>query len=190
MFSVTAFGYGVGYSSFPLKMKEKLLSAEATGILMDGGGIGMQGRFTYKAIDQILLDAGVGFSGGDRSSRLFAGADYEIFPDYMNQPRFSMKAVVERAKEFKNQELILGITPTVSKGFNFWGHEGFPYVAVPVGLGLATESNTYQTKASLTLGINGKLPFENYKNLTGSIETNFNLSNTYTAVFMGVSYSL
>lgn len=188
--SSSVFAYGIGYSSYPLSQKMKMVSAEATGILSDAKGVGIQGRYTQRLSRKTIVDGGVGISGGDRTTRLFVGADYEIFPDYRNQPRFSMKANLERAKEFEIARNNLSLSPTVSKGFSFWGREAYPFVALPVGLSLDGDSSTYKTQISAAMGISGKLPIEGYDHLSGNIETNIDLKNSYTAFFVGVSFPL
>ena len=40
--------------------------------------MGVQVRYTQK-LNKIRMDGGLGIAGGDRSSRMFVGADYEIF---------------------------------------------------------------------------------------------------------------
>ena len=184
------FAYGVGYSAFPMMSEKKMISTEFTGIISEGGGIGLQARYSHKINKTFLVDAGFGLSGGDRPGRLFAGIDYEIFPDYKKQPRFSIKTTLEHAKEFKYSRNIVQFTPTVSKGFSFWGYEGFPYVGMPVALSLQGEHKTYETTMNLNLGITGKLPIRGYNHLTANVETIFNIKDSYSALFMGVSYPL
>ncbi|MBT3234437.1 MAG: hypothetical protein HN353_00645 [Bdellovibrionales bacterium] len=190
LFSFAAWGYGVGYSSFPLMQDRKLISAEATGIISNGSGLGMQVRYTHKLNKHTIVDAGVGVSGGDRSGRLFLGADYEIFPDYNQQPRFSVKASVENALEFEARHNIISVAPTLSKGFNFWGHEGFPFVSIPMGVSLRGEDSTYHTVVNLAMGITGHLPIKGYSHLTANAEATISLRNNYSAIFFGVSYPL
>jgi hypothetical protein len=190
LFSSSVWGYGVGYSSFPLMQDRKLISAEATGIFANGSGLGMQVRYTHKVNKRTILDAGVGVSGGDRSGRLFVGADYEIFPDYNQQPRFSLKLNMENALEFEARHNIISLAPTLSKGFSFWGHEGFPFVSLPMGVNLKGENNTYKTVVSLAMGITGQVPIEGYTQLTANLEANINLRNNYSALFFGISYPL
>ena len=188
--SSNLFAYGIGYTSYPLEVDKNLLSAEFTGILNHGSGVGLQGRFTRKMDDIVSLEAGAGLGAGDRSSRIFAGSDFEIFPDYENQPKFAIKTSVERATEFKDTIMILGATPIVSKGLSFWGQEGFPYVAMPLGIGLNTDDKKYHTRISAVLGINGHIPLEGYKKLVGQIEAQIDLKNTYSGIFLGMSYPL
>jgi hypothetical protein len=188
--SANVFAYGTGYSAYPLGQKMKLVTAEVTGIFTEGSGAGLQGRYTHKLTPRMILDAGAGLGGGERSSRIFAGADFEIFPDYMKQPRVSLKTTITRADEFDITRNQFGVSPTVSKGFSFWGNEAYPFVAVPVALSLDNKSNTYQTVIAASTGITGPIPIEGYRDLSGNVELNVDLKNSFTALFFGVSYPL
>lgn len=182
--------YGLGYVTYPLMPQKRIISTEFTGITSSGGGVGLQGRFTQKINERLIMDGGIGISGGQRDSRFFVGADYEIFPDYMKQPRFSVKTTYTNAKEFNKRRSIFQIAPTISKGFSFWGHEAFPYFSLPIGANLNNDNKTYQTQINASVGISGNLPFADYKNLLGNIEATVGVKSSYTALFMGVSYPL
>lgn len=186
-----AYAYGTGISSYPLQEDDKYISAEATGITSAGGGLGMQARFTQKINEKATVDAGLGIAGGERSARLFAGYDHELFPDYESQPRFSLKAFVENSKEFNVRRNILGIAPTLSKGFSFWGKEAFPYLAIPYGISLDGSKNSYQSTLNANLGVTSTLPKEwSEKQITASAELNVNLKNSYTGFSIGINYPI
>jgi hypothetical protein len=182
--------YGTGQSTYPLMEKKHIVSTEITGITSTGGGIGFQGRYTRKMNKQLVLDAGLGLSGGDRSNRVFAGADWEIFPDYMNQPRVSLKTSLENAKESKYRRNVLTVAPTVSKGLSFWGEEAYPFLSLPLGVQLINETKQYETVANLNLGVIGKLPLQGYRKFTASAEVTVDVKDSYTGVFLGLSYPL
>lgn len=191
--SSAAFGYGTGISTFPLAEDKKILSTEVTGIVSNGGGIGLQARYTQKLNLESSVDAGLGISGGERSARLFAGYDYELFPDYDIQPRTSIKAFVENSKEFGTRRNILGLAPSVSKGFSFWGREAFPYLSLPYGISLDGKKNQYQTTLSANLGISGVIPgdalFAN-KSLTANAEVIIGLKDSFSGMFVGFGYPI
>ena len=191
LFATNAFAYGTGISTFPLEVEKKFISAEVIGITSEGGGVGLQTRFTTKLNEKSTVDAGLGISGGERSARFFAGFDYEIFPDYQMQPRTSIKAFVENSKEFGVRRNIIGLAPTLSKGFTFWEHEAFPYVAIPVAISLNGRQNTYATTVSANLGVSGILPVETgSKKLTANAEANIGLKDSFTGLFVGVAYPI
>lgn len=187
-----AHAYGTGLSTYPLEVESKFISAELTGITSAGGGVGMQARFTDKLTDKGTIDAGLGISGGERSARLFAGYDFELFPDYENQPRTSIKAFIENSKEFNARRNIFGVAPTVSKGFTFWGKEAFPYLSLPYGVSLNSKNNSYSTTLSANLGISGLIPADigADKQLTASAEAIISLKNSFSGVFLGVAYPI
>lgn len=187
------FAYGTGVSTFPLEAEKKILSAELTGIVSKGSGVGLQARYTQKLNEVSTIDAGLGISGGERSARLFAGYDYELFPDYEMQPKTSLKAFVENSKEFGVRKNILGLAPTVSKGFTFWGNEAFPYLSLPYGISLDGKKNSYSTTLSANLGITGNIPGEymnSSKTITASAEAIIGLKDSFSGVFIGLGYPL
>ncbi|NOT78134.1 MAG: hypothetical protein HOP07_03925 [Bacteriovoracaceae bacterium] len=191
--SSAAFGYGMGISTFPLEAEKKVLSAEVTGIVSNGSGLGLQARYTQKINEFSAVDAGLGIAGGERSARLFAGYDYELFPDYENQPRTSIKAFLENSKEFGTRRNILGLAPTVSKGFSFWGQEAFPYLSLPYGISLDGTKNSYQTTISANLGITGIIPAEQIgssRAITANAEVIVGLKDSFSAVFVGLGYPI
>ena len=182
--------YGTGYVTYPLMPQKRIISTEFTGVTSTGGGVGLQGRFTQKLSEKMIVDGGIGISGGERDSRFFVGADYEIFPDYMDQPRVSVKTTYTNAREFDVRRSIFSIAPTLSKGFSFWGHEAFPYFSLPIGINLDSETKTYESQVNASFGISGNLPFSDYKNLLGNVEATVGVKDSYTALFFGVSYPL
>lgn len=185
-----SYGFGTGVSTYPIMLDKKFISGEFTGITSTGGGVGVQGRYTQRLNRKTIIDAGIGMSGGERSSRLFAGADFEIYPDYQRQPRVSVKTEISNSKEFDVRRNTIGISPTVSKGFSFWGHEAYPFVALPYNVSLDSDTKTYETQANLNVGITGNLPFEGYKHLTGTLEASVKIKDSYSGVFMGISYPI
>ena len=192
MNSQKANAYGTGLATYPLEVETKLISAELTGITSSGGGFGLQTRFTNKLTEQATVDAGLGLSGGERSARVFAGYDYELFPDYENQPRVSLKAFIENSKEFSDRKNILGLAPTISKGFIFWGKEAFPYLSIPYGISLNGNNNSYKTTLSANIGISGLIPTEvgANKQLTANAELIMGLKDSFSGAFFGVAYPI
>lgn len=191
--SSVAFGYGMGISTFPLEQDKKVLSAEVTGIVSDGGGLGLQARYTQKLNEASSVDAGLGISGGERSARLFAGYDYQLFPDYDTQPRTSLKAFVENSKEFGTRKNILGIAPTLSKGLSFWGNEAFPYISLPYGISLDSKRNQYETTFSANIGISGVIASDyltTSRPVTANAEMIVGIKDSFTAVFFGFGYPI
>lgn len=178
----------IGYSTFPLVSKKNLLSASFDSVISGGGGIGVEARYTQKLNSRLILDGGLGISGSDQStSKLFMGADYEIMPDYLDQPRVSVKLNWINEEQFLYRINRISFAPTVTKGFNFWGKEAYPFVAIPFGVDFNGELKQYETVMNLTAGINGQLPFRGYEKLTANVEMSLNLKDSYSTISMGVS---
>ena len=184
------FAYGVGYSSYPWAENKKIISTEANGIMSQDGGVGLQARFTNKISEKITFDAGGGIQSGGHSGALFAGMDYELFPDYMKQPRFSVRSALETMKEKDQRVNVISVAPMLSKGFSMWNKEAYPYIAIPLGLALNAESNTYRTTMNLAAGLVGNLPFEGYEKLTAKLEATLSVKDSYSGVLFGVSYPI
>jgi hypothetical protein len=190
LISTNLYAYGVGTSTYPMMPEKKMVTTELTGITSTGGGLGLQARYTQKINKQGVFDAGLGIAGGDRSNRLFVGYDHEIFPDYMTQPKVTVKTSFENAEEFGARRNIISVSPTISKGFSFWGREAYPYAAMPLGLSLNSQSKTYETVMNISTGISAQIPVEGYRHLTGNVEMQINLKDSYSGVFMGVTYPI
>jgi hypothetical protein len=188
--TASVFANSVGFSSYPLPKDKRMLSTEFVGIASDDGGVGVTGRYTYKYSNDVTFEGGLGIAGGDRSGTIFGAADFKIIPDYARQPKISLKTGFENSEEFNVRRNIFSVTPTASKGFSFWGHEGYPYVAVPVGLKLTQKSQSYESTARLAMGINGRLPFQGWGHLTGNAELAINMKDSYTGVAVGISYPI
>lgn len=181
---------GSGWSTYPMLIDNSFLSTELVGDLSNDGGVGFQGRYTHKVNKSTVIDGGLGFSGGQRSGRIFAGVDYELFPDYMKQPKVSFKAGIENSKEYTQRKTKISFTPIVSKGFNFWGKEAYPYVAVPMGVSLENTSKSYDTFLNLSLGVTGKIPIKNFTHLTANLEGTLNVKDSSSGVFLGIAFPL
>jgi len=188
LFSSSAFAIGLGYSTFPLQKHDRLLGVESTAVITEGGGIGVQGRYSHKFDRKTTFEGGLGMGGGDQDAWMFLTTDTEIIPDYANQPRISVRGSFENVKEYGERTTIFSVAPVFSKGFVFWGHEGFPYVALPIGVNLNGHNNSYQTTTQLSMGINGHLPIRGYEKILGNVETFINLKNRYSGALVSLSF--
>jgi hypothetical protein len=182
-----AFASEMGISTHPFTMKKQVITTEFNNYFSSGNGMGLTARYYRRLNETVNVDLGAGFSDGDRSNRIFAGADLELFPDYGKQPRVSIKGIIERQELFGDTINSFGFAPSVSKGFSFWGKEGFPYLALPMRVALNTEDNTYVTTQSIAAGITGRIPMDGFENLIGNVEINSSLRNSYTGIVMGIS---
>lgn len=184
------YAYSTAYSSLPMPVETKMISTEFAGVTSSGRGVGIDARYIQKVNELVMVDAGFGFSNGEYARNFFVGADYEVYPDHMTQPRFSLKGTIERAQEFGVSVSKFGVAPTISKGMSFWGREGFPYASMPWKLNLDGESNTYKTSLDLALGISGRVPVQGYSSLNANIEMNVGLKDSYTGIAIGISYPI
>jgi hypothetical protein len=180
----------VGVSTHPFEMRKQVITTEFTSYNTNGAGAGIEARYFNRFNETVNFDAGFGITDGERENRLFAGADFQLIPDYGRQPRVSVKALLETARFDNDRVNSFGAAPTVSKGFAFWGREAFPFLALPVTVGLNTDENTYETTTALAAGITGRLNIAGMEKLVGNIETNFSLRNSYSSIVFGVSLPL
>lgn len=185
--SISSIASTIGVSNHPFLMKKNIISTEFNNYLNDGSGMGLTAKYLRKIDDSLSIDAGFGFTDGERASNFSVGADMQIIPDYGRQPKFSLKAIAETENNDSERINSFGISPTISKGFAFWGKEAFPFVALPMKVSLNANNKEYETSTALALGMTGRIPFEGVKNLVGNIEANLSLRNSYSAIVMGVS---
>lgn len=185
--SMGAMATTIGVSNHPFLMKKHIITTEYNNYFSNGSGMGMNIRYLNNINDKMKVDGGFGFTNGKRASRFFAGIDAEIFPDYGRQPRFSVKGTAQTANTDGDRINTFGVSPTISKGFAFWGKEAFPFIALPMKVSLNTDQKVYETSTSVAMGITGRIPVDGIKNLVGNIEANMSLRNSYSSLVMGVS---
>lgn len=190
IFSASIWAYGLGVSTHPLAPRESLISTEFAGVVSDGKGVGIQTRYNLQFNRDLSFDAGFGVNDGDRSNRFFAGADYQIFPDYLNQPRIGTKLIVESAEEFDNRNFIIGMTPNISKGFNVYGQKVYPFAGIPLRLSLDGDTNSYNWTTSLALGVTGQIPIRGYDHIVYNLEANVKIDESFNAIFAGIGFPI
>jgi len=180
----------VGISAHPFNLKRHIIQGEFNGNFSSGSGMGLQGRYMFKKSKTLSFDTGIMLSNSDRSSRIYGGADWEIYPDHAKQPRVSIKAFIEKTDDFDIDTTSMGFAPIVSKGISISGNEAFPFISLPLRISLDPSTKRYQPVYAISTGITGRLPWKSMKHLTGNIEANFNLKNSYTGLLFGVAYPL
>ena len=177
----------IGVSAHPFTMQKQVIRTEFSNYGANGVGTGINASYFKRLNERVNFDAGFGISDGKSSSTVFAGADFELIPDYGRQPRVSIKTLLD-SQNFNGDRInSFGAAPTLSKGFAFWGNEAFPFVALPVRVGLNADENTFQTSTALAAGITGRLPFDGFENLIANFETNIAIRNSNSSVVLGVS---
>ncbi len=178
--SLGAMATTVGISNHPMVMKKHAVSTEFNNYNNAGSGMGLTARYYRQLSDRVNVDAGFGFTNGDRASRFNLGADIEIIPDYGRQPKFSLKGLAETENIDEERVNSFGFAPTLSKGIAIRGKELFPFIALPMKVSLNADSSEYETSTALALGATGRIPLAGVKNLIGNIETNISLTKSYS----------
>jgi hypothetical protein len=187
LLSTAASATTIGVSAHPFTMQKQVVTTEFNNYANNGAGTGMTARYFNRINEVTSIDGGFGITDGDRSNRLFVGADFQMIPDYGRQPRISLKGLLETESLNGDRINAFGVAPTISKGFAFWGKEAFPFIALPMKVALNTDTNTYETSTALAAGITGRLPIDGYQKLVGNIETNVSLRNSYSSIVFGLS---
>lgn len=186
----SAFASVVGLSSHPFSTGNQVITTEFDSYISAGSGMGITAKYYQKLNRNLNIDAGVGINSGERENRLFVGADYEIFPDYGRQARFSTKGIFETVAVDGDRINSFAIAPTLSKGLSFWGREAFPFLSAPLAVSLNADNNTYETTAALATGITSAFRLNNNREIVANFEANIGLRNSYTALVLGVSLPL
>lgn len=187
LLSTVASASTIGVSTHPFTMKKQVVTTEFNNYMTNGTGAGITAKYFQRLNEQINFDAGFGITDGDRSNRIFMGADFGLLPDYGRQPRVSIKGLLQTEDFDGNRINSFGAAPTISKGFSFWGKEAFPFLAVPMRVGLNADTNTYETSTAVATGITGRLPMDGYENLIYNFEANMSVRNSFTGFVMGLS---
>ncbi len=176
----------VGISTHPLNDEAKVLSAEMTGYMSQRQEVGLGMRYTQELNPGRILDISASGAQDSRGLALCTGVDFELLQEDVSQPRVSLKPYYQYLKfEDINQNLI-GAAPTIRKGFSIQGNEFFPYLAVPTGIKIHSDSQEFDYYASLTLGASMPLPAAGGDKLLVSVEGNKNLgaSSDYLGVLL------
>lgn len=165
----------MGISNYPLNEKGRVLSAEMTGYMSQRQEMGAGLRYTQEVERHRVLD--ITASGGQNSRGLILGGgmDFEILSEDISQPRVSIKPYFQHQKyETKNSSLV-GAAPSIRKGFSLNGQEIFPYLALPSGIKIDSESDEFVYYASMSLGASMPFPGANNDKILLSVEGNKNM---------------
>ncbi len=80
LLSTAASATTIGVSAHPFTMKKQVVTTEFNNYNNDGAGSGISARYFNRATERVNFDAGFGITDGERSNRLFMGADIELVP--------------------------------------------------------------------------------------------------------------
>lgn len=165
----------VGISNYPLNEQARVLSAEMTGYMSQRNEMGAGVRYTHELERYRIMDLTA--SGGQESRGLIlgGGVDFELLSEDVSQPRVALKPYFQHHKfEAENSNLV-GAAPSIRKGFSINGQEVFPYLALPSGLKLDSESDEFVYYASMSLGASMPFPGANNDKVLLSVEGNKNM---------------
>ncbi len=171
--STNVFASIVGVTTHPLSDEARVLSAEMTGYMSQRNEMGAGLRYT-QGLGTNLLDVTMGGAQDSRNLMLGAGMDFGILSEDLNQPRVSVKPFIQQLTFEDESSTIIGAAPSMRKGFATMGHEVFPYLSLPNGMRLDSESQEFIFYSSLTIGASVTIP-QSQERLVVSVEANKNL---------------
>ncbi len=180
----------VGWSVYPLQENQKIITAQFGGVFTGSGGFGMTASYLQKLSPKWDVEAGAGYTGGDSGFTIYGSGNYELFPDYEKQPKLSIKGWYQYSDENGESVNRFYASPLVSKSTLLWGHQVFPYAAIPTGVNLNYDNKNYSLFSALALGISGNIPFEKMKNMLMLLEAKLNITGAYSGLSLGLSYPL
>lgn len=163
----------VGISSHPLNEQAKVLSAEMTGYMSQRNEMGMGLRYTQEVSRYRIFDVTASGAQESRGLTMGAGVDFELLSEDVSRPRLSVKPYVQYQKFDAESSNLVGIAPMMRKGFSVNGQEFFPYLALPSGLKIDSDTDEFVYYASMTVGTS--MPFPGNDNFLLSLEGNTNM---------------
>lgn len=171
--STQSFASIVGVTSHPLNDEARVLSAEMTGYMSQRNEMGAGVRYT-QGFNGNLLDVSAAGGQDSRGMILGAGMDLEVLREDINQPRVSIKPYAQQVTFEGESSTLIGAAPSLRKGIATMGREIFPYLALPNGVKIESESQEFVFYSSLTFGASMALP-DSQERLVISLEANKNL---------------
>ncbi len=165
----------IGISTHPLNRQARVLSSEMTGYMSQRNEVGAGLRYTQEVAKGRLLDANVAGAQESRALTLGAGLDFEVQREDVSAPRLSLKSYIQNQKFDGESANLLGVAPSIRKGFVVSNQEFFPYLAVPTGLKIDSATNEFVYYASLTFGASMPFPASGTDRVLLSLEGNKNM---------------
>jgi hypothetical protein len=165
----------IGISTHPLNEEARVLSAEMTGYLSQRHEVGMGLRYTQELSRDQFFDVSASGAQDSRALVLGGGIDFGLLKEEIYQPRISVKPYMQYHKIENDRFNLIGMAPTMRKGFSLEGNEFFPYLAVPTGIRIDSSTDKYTYYASLTMGASMPFPGAQKDQLLLSLEANRDL---------------
>lgn len=176
--TIPCFASIVGISTHPLNDEARVLSAEMMGFMSQRHEMGMGMRYTQEVGRNKLLDLSAAGAQESRALTMGAGMDFALLKEGISQPRLSVKPYMQYIKYEEARQNLIGVAPTMRKGFSVNGNEFFPYLAVPAGMKVDSATDEFDFYASLTLGASMNFPGAGTDKLLLSIEGNRNMGSS------------
>lgn len=165
----------VGVSTHPLSKDTRVLSVAMTGYMSQRNEMGGGVRYT-QGFNGNMLDVSVAGAQNSRSMLLGAGMDFEVLREEINSPRVSIKPHVQQVNFERNSSTLVGVAPSLRKGFSAAGKEFFPYLSLPNGMKIDSKEQELTFYSSLTFGASMAIP-DSQEKLILSLEANKNLGS-------------
>lgn len=144
-----------------------------------GGGVQLQG--TFRVDEKIKVNGGYAYHSGISNHRFFVGADYEVFPDYRDQPRVSVKGLLEAIIPKHGSRFSIGLAPVISKGIAVDDKYLYPFISLPIFRNMGSYKSFWQMALGLgtTLNLNSEFII--------NFEANIELKDYSSSILLGIS---
>ena len=168
------------------------VTTEAVGIINpNGSGMGLQVRYLHNLSTKTSVEGGFTFSSSSESSRFFVAGNQVLYPEFSNQPKISLKGLVESSSEQGTSKINFGLAPVISKGIVVKDKEIFPFFSIPLKLSLDSKSNKYNTIFGIGAGLTTEISYSQNQFLILNFEGNLGLSSqASTALLIGATLPL
>lgn len=178
LLSLSSFASVVGISTHPLNEKGRVLSAEVTGYMSQRNEMGAGLRYTQETSTGKIFDVTASGGQDSRGMTLGGGVDFTILREDVSQPRVSVKPYMQFQKFESESSTLVGFAPTIRKGFSANGQEFFPYLAIPSGMKIDSETDEFVFYSSLTVGASMPFPGAQNEQILLSLEGNRNMGSS------------
>jgi hypothetical protein len=131
LMTTSSFASVMGISTHPLNRRARVFSAEMTGYMSQRNEMGMGVRYTHETRKKQMVDFTVAGGQDSRALILGGGMDFNLLSETLHQPKVSIKPYLQMHKFEDQQFNLIGMAPSLRKGFSVEGYEVFPYLALP-----------------------------------------------------------
>ena len=152
-------------------------------LLMSGGAaVGVNLRYTHGLTDLTNLTGIIGTGGGARQFRFGGALTFDFFPDIDKQPGIGLAAQGLFVQGQLSNSVEITAIPYIHKSFKVKQGDVDPFLAIPVGVSLASTGN--QSVISLAIGA----LFKHNEHLSSVAEFGVGLSMANTYLSGGLVY--